>query len=56
MREVRQETEKVTWPTRKEVLVTTVAVLVMVAMASVFFLIVDQIIASLVQFLLSLKS
>jgi preprotein translocase subunit SecE len=54
MREVRQETEKVTWPTRKEVLVTTAAVLVMVTLASIFFLIVDQIIASVVQFLLSL--
>lgn len=55
LREVRHETDKVTWPTRKEVLVTTVAVTIMVALASVFFLIVDQVISGVVQFLLSLN-
>ncbi|MEM7775135.1 MAG: preprotein translocase subunit SecE [Pseudomonadota bacterium] len=46
--EVRQETSKVTWPTRKETWVTTVAVLIMVALACVFFLITDQILGYLV--------
>lgn len=41
---VRAEGSKVTWPTRKETLITTAMVFVMVALASVFFLIVDQII------------
>ena len=41
--EVRQETAKVTWPTRKETLVTTAMVFVMVVVASVFFLGVDQV-------------
>ena len=40
--EVRQEVSKVTWPTWKEVWVTTVMVIFMVALASIFFLLVDQ--------------
>ena len=42
IQEVRQETAKVTWPSRRETWITTVAVLIMVTLASVFFLIVDQ--------------
>ncbi len=42
MQEVRQEVSKVTWPTWKEVWITTVMALIMVAAASVFFLLVDQ--------------
>ena len=38
MQEVRQETSKVTWPTWKEVWITTLMVLIMVSVASVFFL------------------
>ncbi len=45
MRQVRQEVSKVTWPTRKETGVTTVMVFVMVALAAVFFLIVDKFIS-----------
>ena len=41
LQEVREETEKVTWPSRRETFVTTIMVFVMVAVASVFFLIVD---------------
>ncbi|MGP0088529.1 MAG: preprotein translocase subunit SecE [Xanthobacteraceae bacterium] len=44
MQEVRAETEKVTWPSRRETAITTVMVFVMVAIASVFFLISDQVI------------
>ena len=50
--EVREETRKVTWPSRKETMVTTAMVFVMVAVASIFFLIGDQIIRILVTFLL----
>ena len=41
-RQVRQEVAKVTWPTRKETLVTTGMVFVMVILSAVFFLIVDR--------------
>jgi preprotein translocase subunit SecE len=52
--EVRQETSKVTWPTWKEVWITTTMVLIMVAMTSVFFLITDMVLSHLVQFVLRL--
>lgn len=42
IQEVRAETSKVTWPTRKETAVTTVMVFVMVLIASIFFLVADQ--------------
>jgi preprotein translocase subunit SecE len=42
VQQVRQELTRVTWPTRKETLVTTAMVFVMVFVAAVFFFIVDQ--------------
>ena len=44
VREVRAETARVTWPSRKEALVTTGLVLALSALAAVFFLVVDQLI------------
>ena len=52
--EVRQETAKVTWPTWKEVWITTAMVLVMVALTSVFFLLTDMVIGHVVKFVLTL--
>ena len=52
IQEVRQEVSKVTWPGRKEVWVTTVAVLVMVSLAAIFFLVTDQILGWLVSLVL----
>ena len=42
--EVRSETQKVTWPTRREVMITTIMVFVMVILAGIFFSVSDQII------------
>lgn len=42
VRQVRQEGAKVAWPSRKETGISTLMVLIMVAVASTFFLIVDQ--------------
>jgi preprotein translocase subunit SecE len=44
LQEVRSETNKVTWPTRKEVMITTAMVFVLVIVASIFFTLADQII------------
>ena len=44
VREVRAEVGRVTWPTRKETLVTTGLVLAMAALAAVFFFVADQVI------------
>lgn len=54
VREVRQEMSKVTWPTRRETMVTTIMVLIMTALLSLFFLGVDQVLGRIVQFLLDL--
>jgi preprotein translocase subunit SecE len=45
IREVRQEAAKVTWPTRKETLVTTAMVFVMSVLAAVFFFFVDWVLS-----------
>jgi len=42
IQEVRQETAKVTWPTRKETGISTAMVFVMVILAAMFFFLVDQ--------------
>lgn len=45
VRQVRQEVAKVAWPTRKEATISTAMVFVMVVVASLFFLVVDQLLA-----------
>jgi preprotein translocase subunit SecE len=52
--EVRQEAGKITWPNRNELVISTIMVLVMVTLASLFFLAADQVISWLVQLMLSL--
>jgi preprotein translocase subunit SecE len=42
VQQVRQEVSRVTWPSRKETLVTTAMVFVMVIIAAAFFFVVDQ--------------
>ena len=52
IQQVRSEVSKVVWPTRREVLLTTVMVFVMAALAAVIFAIVDLGIRSGLQTLL----
>jgi preprotein translocase subunit SecE len=54
VREVRQELSRVTWPTRKELIVTTASVFAMAIAAALFFFVVDQIIAWVVQLVLGI--
>ena len=42
LNEVRQEASKVTWPTRRETMISTAMVFVMVILAAIFFFIVDE--------------
>ncbi|WP_309665840.1 preprotein translocase subunit SecE [Tabrizicola sp.] len=39
--QVRAEVAKVSWPTRREVMLTTIMVFIMAALTSVFFSLVD---------------
>jgi preprotein translocase subunit SecE len=45
VQQVREEAAKISWPSRKETMVSTVMVMIMVALASVFFLIIDAILS-----------
>jgi preprotein translocase subunit SecE len=56
VRQVRQEISKVTWPSRKEAGITTGMVFIFVMLATVFFVIVDQVMSFGVRFLLGLGS
>jgi preprotein translocase subunit SecE len=49
--QVRQETARVTWPTRKETMVTTAMVFLMVLIAAAFFFVVDQLMSQAVRFI-----
>ena len=54
IREVRQEMNKVTWPTRQETVISTVMVLVLGLISALFFLLVDGIFAAAIQWILGL--
>jgi preprotein translocase subunit SecE len=43
LQEVRREGGKVTWPSSRETLTGSIMVVIMVEIASIFFLIIDQI-------------
>ncbi len=54
--QVRAEGEKVTWPSRKETLITSAMVFVMVVVASIFFLAADFIMQKAVALVLGIGS
>ena len=56
VRQVRVETAKIAWPSRRETITTTIMVLIMTTVLSLFFLGVDQVLGRLVKALLSLAN
>ncbi len=54
LQEVRAEADKVTWPTRRETMITTAMVFVMVAIASILFTVADQVIRIAITFILGI--
>ncbi len=54
LQQVRAETAKVVWPSRRETLVTTIMVLLMAISASIFFLLSDQVFSKIIGFILTL--
>jgi preprotein translocase subunit SecE len=54
MQQVRTEVAKVTWPTRRETMITTAMVLLMSVVAAIFFLGADWVLSTLVTFVLGL--
>jgi preprotein translocase subunit SecE len=55
LQQVRQEVAKVTWPSRNEIVISTIMVIVLVILASLFFLAADQVIAWFVGMMLSIR-
>ena len=53
--QVRQEVSRVTWPSRKETMVTTAMVFLMVFIAAGFFFAIDQVMSYAVQLVFGLK-
>jgi preprotein translocase subunit SecE len=54
LQQVRQETAKVVWPTRRETAISTIMVVIMAILASIFFLVADQVISYAVSFVLGI--
>ena len=56
MREVREEVGKVSWPSRRETVITTIMVAIMAVMAALFFMAADQILSRMVKIVLGFGS
>ena len=54
LQQVRQEVSKVTWPTRRETIITTIMVFIFALLASLFFLAADQVLAWMVSTVLGI--
>jgi preprotein translocase subunit SecE len=54
IRQVRAETAKVVWPTRKETVATAIMVVIMTSLLAIFFFGTDAAFSSIVRFLLGL--
>ena len=52
LQQVRTEVAKVTWPTRRETVITTIMVLAMSIAAALFFLVADWILSEIVSLVL----
>lgn len=53
-KQVRSEAKKITWPSRRETTVSTIAVFIMVFVASLFLYLADQVIAFVVRMIVGL--
>ncbi len=54
LRQVRAESAKIVWPSRKETLMTAMMVVIMTTLLAIFFFGVDSAFSAIVQFLLGL--
>ncbi len=52
IKQVRSESKKVSWPSRQETTVSTIAVFIMVFIAAVFLYFSDQLIAVIIRFIM----
>jgi len=52
---VKQEAFKVTWPTRRDVLIGSLMVFALAAIAAIFFLLIDQVFKILLDLILTIN-
>ena len=55
LQQVRTEVSKVTWPTRRETVITTIMVVIMSILAALFFLGVDWVLGTIVRYILGMR-
>jgi len=55
LREVRAEGKKVTWPSRQETTMSTIAVFIMVTLAAIFLYFADQLLAYILRLILGFQ-
>jgi preprotein translocase subunit SecE len=53
--DVKKESAKVTWPTRKETAITVLMVVVLSVVMSIFFLAVDGVLAYAMRFIINIR-
>ena len=54
VQEVKNEMDKVTWPSRRETTVTSIMVLIFVFVAAIFFLLADRVLSWIVGLILGI--
>jgi preprotein translocase subunit SecE len=54
LQQVRAETAKVVWPSRRETVITSIMAVVISILASVFFLLADQVFSTAIAYILTL--
>ncbi len=54
LRQVRQEVQKISWPSRKETAISTTMVIIMVIVMALFFFVADQLIGLAVRGILGI--
>jgi len=52
VKSVKQEVKKITWPSRHETTISTIMVFIMVTIAAVFLFVTDQVVATVIRWLL----
>ena len=55
-RETKREVAKVTWPTRKEIVMTTIMIVAMALLAGVFFFIADSVLGYVIGKILGMRA
>jgi preprotein translocase subunit SecE len=54
LQQVRDETGKVTWPSRRETVISTIMVVVMATVAAIFFFAADQVMGYAIELILGI--